>query len=194
MIQICFATNNKHKIDEISRLLPADFNIISLEGVGCLEELREDQKTLEGNSHQKADYVFKNHQVPCFADDTGLEVFSLDGAPGVYSARYAGAQRDSDDNIDLLLKNLENKEDRRAQFRTVITLINEGKVKQFEGIVKGHITHERQGTDGFGYDPVFIPQGESRTFAQMSLNEKNEISHRGIAMNKLIQYLTNRKL
>lgn len=193
-MQICFATNNKNKIKEISRLLPADFHILSLQDIGCSEELREDQDTLEGNSLQKADYVFKTYQIPCFADDTGLEVFALNGEPGVYSARYAGAHRSGDDNIDLLLKNLSTKEDRGAQFRTVVTLILEGRVEQFEGIVKGIITPTRRGGEGFGYDPIFVPEGETRTFAEMPLIEKNKISHRGIAVNKLIHHLSNLKL
>jgi len=189
--QICFATNNENKIKEISRLLPADFHVLSLQDVGCAEELREDQKTLEGNSHQKAEYVFRNYQVPCFADDTGLEVFALDGEPGVFSARYAGDHRSTEDNIDLLLANLKEKDDRRAQFRTVITLMDKGRIKQFEGIVKGKIIEERRGRDGFGYDPVFVPNGFDQTFAEMPLDEKNKISHRGLAVNKLINYLTH---
>lgn len=190
MRQICFATNNKNKIKEISGLLPADFHVLSLEDIGCSEELREDQKTLEGNSHQKAEYIFRNYQVPCFADDTGLEVFTLDGDPGVFSARYAGDHRSTQDNINLLLNNLAEKDDRRAQFRTVITLMDKGRIKQFEGIVKGKIIEELRGEDGFGYDPIFIPNGFDQTFAEMPLDEKNKISHRGLAVNKLIRYLS----
>lgn len=189
--KICFATNNTNKIKEISRLLPADFHVLSLAEIGCLEELAEDQDTLEGNSFQKADYVNKQYHVSCFADDTGLEVFALNGEPGVFSARYAGKHRNNDDNIDLLLGKLNKESSRSAQFRTVITLIIEGEVHQFEGIVKGHISLDRQGEGGFGYDPIFIPEGEERTFAQMNLDEKNKISHRGLAVKKLINYLSN---
>ncbi|UII33400.1 non-canonical purine NTP diphosphatase [Fulvivirga ulvae] len=189
-MEICFATNNTNKINEIKRLLPSHIRLVSLADIGCDEELREDQKTLEGNSHQKADYVYKNYKVSCFADDTGLEVFALDGEPGVRSARYAGEIRSNEDNINLLLKNLEGSENRKAQFRTVVTLILNGKVRQFEGIVRGEIIKERIGTDGFGYDPVFIPKGYDKTFAQMNIEEKNLISHRGIAIRKLIEYLS----
>ena len=175
-MRICFATNNPNKINEIRNLLPNDIELISLVDIGCLEELPETQNTLEGNSHQKAEYVYKNYNVPCFADDTGLEVFALDGEPGVYSAMYAGAQRDSADNIHLLLNKLNGSEDRKAQFRTVITLINEhGKVKQFEGTVKGEILSELKGTEGFGYDPVFLPKGHDQTFAEMSMPQKMKL-------------------
>lgn len=189
-MEICFATNNTNKINEIKRLLPSHIRLVGLADIGCTEELREDQKTLEGNSHQKADYVYQNYKVSCFADDTGLEVFALDGEPGVRSARYAGEARSNEDNINLLLKNLEGKENRNAQFRTVVTLILNGKTKQFEGIVKGEIIRERVGNEGFGYDPVFIPKGYDKTFAQMTVEEKNRISHRGIAIRKLIEYLS----
>ncbi|MBL6446842.1 non-canonical purine NTP diphosphatase [Fulvivirga sp. 29W222] len=189
-MEICFATNNTNKINEIKRLLPDHIKLVGLQDIGCTEELREDQKTLEGNSHQKADYIYKNYKVPCFADDTGLEVFVLDGEPGVRSARYAGDARSNEDNINLLLKNLKGQENRNAQFRTVITLILNGKIRQFEGIVKGDIIEERVGNEGFGYDPVFIPKGYKKTFAQMTIEEKNQISHRGIAIRKLIEYLS----
>lgn len=188
-MKLCFATNNANKINELKHLLPKNVELLSLQEVGCTEELREDQKTLEGNSHQKAEYVFREYKIPCFADDTGLEVFALDGEPGVKSARYAGERRNNEENINLLLKNLEGKENRNAQFRTVITLILPNKTRQFEGIVKGKIVRERSGTEGFGYDTVFQPEGTSRTFAEMSLEEKSEISHRGIAVRKLVEYL-----
>lgn len=189
-MEICFATNNTNKINEIRRLLPGHIRLVSLADIGCTEELREDQQTLEGNSHQKAGYVYKKYDISCFADDTGLEVFALDGEPGVRSARYAGETRSNEDNINLLLKNLEGKENRSAQFRTVVTLILNGKTRQFEGIVKGEIIGERVGDDGFGYDPVFKPKGFNKTFAQMTIEEKNRISHRGIAIRKLIEYLS----
>ncbi|MEM6522538.1 MAG: RdgB/HAM1 family non-canonical purine NTP pyrophosphatase [Bacteroidota bacterium] len=189
-MQICFATNNQNKVEEIQAILPESIQLLNLAGVGCTEDLAEDQSTLEGNSHQKAEYVNKKYGSACFADDTGLEVFALDGEPGVYSARYAGLERDSMANMRLLLNNLEGKEDRKAQFRTVITFVsNEGKTKQFEGVVKGVIAHEPKGNQGFGYDPIFIPQGQKRTFAQMTPYEKNSISHRAIAVDKLVKYL-----
>ncbi|MEM1406987.1 MAG: RdgB/HAM1 family non-canonical purine NTP pyrophosphatase [Bacteroidota bacterium] len=190
-MQICFATSNPNKVREIQAMLPDSIRLLSLKDIGCLEELAEDQSTLEGNSHQKANYVFQNYNVPCFADDTGLEVFALDGAPGVISARYAGEQRDIGANMELLLAKLQGKEDRKAQFRTVITFINkDGKTRQFEGVVKGAITNSPQGGQGFGYDPVFMPKGYQQTFAQMAADEKNKISHRAIATQKLVKYLT----
>lgn len=189
-MKLCFATNNVNKINEIKQLLPEHIELLGLAEIGCTEELREDQKTLEGNSHQKAEYVYNKYKVPCFADDTGLEVFSLDGEPGVRSARYAGDGRNEQDNIDLLLSKLKGKENRDAQFRTVITLVLPGKTRQFEGIVKGEIIMERSGGKGFGYDPVFKPKSALKTFAEMSMVEKNEISHRGIAVRKLVNYLS----
>ncbi|ELR70920.1 Nucleoside 5-triphosphatase RdgB (dHAPTP, dITP, XTP-specific) [Fulvivirga imtechensis AK7] len=189
-MKICFATNNVNKLNEIQQLLPEGLTLVSLQEIGCTEELREDQLTLEGNSHQKAEYVFQKYNIPCFADDTGLEVFALDGEPGVYSARYAGEGRNNEDNISLLLKKLESFDNRGAQFRTVITLIAEGNIKQFEGVVKGEVIREKAGGDGFGYDPVFKPEGYDKTFAQMTMAEKNEISHRGIAVRKLVDYIS----
>lgn len=189
IMEISFATNNLNKIKEIAALLEGKIKLLSLKDVGCEEELPENQKTLEGNSLQKAEYVCQNYNVDCFADDTGLEVIALDGEPGVYSARYAGEERDSVKNMMLLLKNLEDKENRKAQFRTVISLCINGKMKQFEGVVKGTIATEFKGDKGFGYDPIFIPDGYETTFAEMSLAEKNKISHRGIAVQKLVDYL-----
>ena len=191
--KICFATNNQNKLSEVKQKLGGDFNLVGLAEIGCDQELPENQKTLEGNSLEKADFIYKNYQVDCFADDTGLEVYSLDGAPGVISARYAGMSRSAQDNIDLLLSNLREKKDKRAQFRTVITLIISGKSKQFEGIVKGHIIEEMRGDSGFGYDPIFIPKGFDKTFAQMTMEEKNAISHRAIATEKLIAFLQKLK-
>ncbi|MEM7106779.1 MAG: RdgB/HAM1 family non-canonical purine NTP pyrophosphatase [Bacteroidota bacterium] len=190
-MQICFATNNQNKVEEIQAMLPDSIQLLSLSEVGCNEELAENQNTLEGNSHQKAEHVHKTYGVACFADDTGLEVFALDGAPGVFSARYAGIERDSTANMELLLRNLEGKEDRKAQFRTVITFVSqEGKTKQFEGVVQGIITHKAHGSQGFGYDPIFKPKGKDKTFAQMTPYEKNAISHRAVAVEKLVRYLT----
>lgn len=188
-MKICFATNNKHKIKEIAKLLEGKIELLSLEDIGCEEELPENQKTLEGNSLQKAEYVCKKYNINCFADDTGLEVIALDGEPGVYSARYAGKERDSMKNMQLLLEKLQDKENRKAQFRTVISLCLDGKMKQFEGIVKGSIIREFKGNEGFGYDPIFVPEGYEQTFAEMSLEEKNKISHRGIAVKKLAEFL-----
>ena len=188
-MKLCFATNNAHKIEEIRALVDDYHQILSLQDVGCNEELAEEQDTLEGNSNQKAAYVFKNYSTACFADDTGLEVTVLNNAPGVYSARYAGNQRSAVENMNLLLKNLEGNEERRAQFRTVITLITPKLTKQFEGIVKGTIIKEKRGVAGFGYDPIFLPDGFSRTLAEMTMEEKNKISHRSRAVKKLIDFL-----
>jgi XTP/dITP diphosphohydrolase len=188
-LRIVAATNNRHKLSEIRPLIEPDFRLLSLEEIGCREELSETQETLEGNSLQKASYVFQNFRLPCFADDTGLEVEALNGAPGVYSARYAGDQRNGDDNIELLLHNLSGKINRKAQFRTVITLMGLGDTQVFEGIIRGRILTERHGKGGFGYDPVFEPEGHSRTLAEMTLEEKNHISHRGRAIRKLVEYL-----
>jgi len=172
-------------------LLPSSFTLLTLEEAGCTEDLAEEQTTLEGNSLQKAEYVFKHYGVPCFADDTGLEVFALDGKPGVHSARYAGEAADSKANIELLLRNMEEVEERHAQFRTVITLVTSRKTKQFEGVVKGKILREITGEGGFGYDPVFVPKGYDQSFSQMTATEKNAISHRGKAVEKLVNYLVS---
>ena len=187
--QLVAATNNQHKLSEIRPLIEPDFRILSLEDIGCTDELPETMNTLEGNSMQKASWVFERSHLPCFADDTGLEVDALNGAPGVYSARYAGEQRSNEDNINLLLKELEDKRDRHARFRTIITLIGKNEYQVFEGIVRGIILHKRSGAGGFGYDPVFQPEGFSKTLAQMSMEEKNSISHRGQAIRKLVEYL-----
>jgi XTP/dITP diphosphohydrolase len=192
-MRLCFATNNKHKVEEVAFAMKNKITILSLDDIGCSEELPETRDTLEGNSLQKAEYVYQHFAIPCFADDTGLEVESLHNAPGVYSARYAGDHKNSQDNIDLLLKNLTGISNRKAQFRTIITLIGLDKIYTFEGIVKGNISHERKGNGGFGYDPVFIPEGFKKSFAEMSLEEKNTMSHRGIAIAKLISFLTNLK-
>lgn len=190
-MKLCFASNNEHKLTEIRQLLAGKYQIVSLQEIGCYEELAEDQTTLEGNSRQKAEFVWQNYGVNCFADDTGLEVAALNNEPGVYSARYAGPQRSSTDNIALLLQNLKNKFDRSAQFRTSITLFLEGQMHQFDGIVTGIIAEEAQGEAGFGYDPIFIPDGSDLTFAQMPPEQKNRISHRGRAVQKLVQFLQN---
>jgi XTP/dITP diphosphohydrolase len=166
-----------------------DFRILSLEEIGCFDELPETQTTLEGNSLQKASYVYDHFHLPCFADDTGLEVNALNGAPGVFSARYASEQKSSADNIALLLKNLHGKSDRHARFRTVITLIGVDVIKTFEGSVDGVILEQQRGSSGFGYDPVFLPDGFTKTMAEMTMEEKNLISHRARAVRKLVAWL-----
>ncbi len=189
---LCFATNNKHKLEEVAPLLKGSFDLLSLDQIGCTHELPETQSTISGNSFQKADYVFKNFNTPCFADDTGLEVEILNGAPGVYSARYAGDHRNSEDNINLLLQNLKGNQNRNARFCTVITLVGiTPEPVFFEGIIEGVIIEERRGNIGFGYDPIFMPNGHDLTFAEMPLEQKNTLSHRAIATKKLIEYLKN---
>ena len=192
MFSVTIATNNRHKLEEIQAILNEGIVLRTLKDIGCFEELAEDQDTIEGNSFQKADYVYRHYRVDCFADDTGLEVEALNGAPGVISAMYAGPQRSADDNINLLLKNLEGESNRRARFRTIITLILKGEVHTFEGIVNGTILISRRGDDGFGYDPVFLPDNSSKTLAEMSMQEKNQISHRANAVRKLVNFLNSR--
>lgn len=192
-MKICFATNNRKKIEEVKAALGPEFELVSLQEIGCFEELPETGDTLEHNAFQKARYVKEHFGVDCFADDTGLEVEALNGAPGVYSGRFAGEPRSDERNIDLLLEKMEGKTNRKARFRTVIALILEGKEYQFEGIAKGEILNRRVGEKGFGYDPVFRPIGFDRTFAELSLEEKNEISHRGKAVKSLIEFLNQRK-
>lgn len=188
-MKICFATNNQKKIAEVKAALGPDFTIVSLEEIGCLEELPETGDTLDHNAFQKARYVNEKYGVDCFADDTGLEVDALGGAPGVYSGRYAGEPRSDERNIDLLLKNLEKESNRTARFRTVIALIMNGKEYAFEGIAEGNILKEKSGTGGFGYDPIFKPKGYEKTFAELSMEEKNKISHRGKAVQLLVKFL-----
>jgi XTP/dITP diphosphohydrolase len=188
-MKLCFATNNKHKLEEVAKAVGNRFKIISLEELSVLEELPETQDTLEGNALQKALYVFNKTSIPCFADDSGLEVEILNGAPGVYSARYAGPQRNSNDNIKKLLETLKSERNRKARFRTVIALVGLGEHKLFEGVVSGVITEHETGNGGFGYDPIFLPDGFQRTFAEMSVEEKNNLSHRGHAVSKLVRYL-----
>jgi XTP/dITP diphosphohydrolase len=192
-MKICFATNNSKKIEEVRAALGPDFEIVSLQEIGCLEELPETGETLEHNAFQKARYVKDNYGVDCFADDTGLEVAALEGAPGVYSGRFAGEPRSDERNLMLLLEKMRNHTDRQARFRTVIALILDGKEQSFEGIAEGEILEEKVGTGGFGYDPVFRPSGFDRTFAELTLEEKNLVSHRGKAVSELISFLRNRK-
>ena len=190
-MRLCFASNNAHKLDEIRPLLPADVQLLSLADIGCHEELPETQPTLAGNALQKAQYVFDKYGVGCFADDTGLEVAALGGAPGVYSARYAGPQRRAEDNVAKLLRELTGAADRTAQFQTVVALVGLGSAEQlFTGVVQGHIAPEPRGGGGFGYDPVFVPEeGDGRSFAELSLAEKNGISHRARAVAGLVRFL-----
>lgn len=190
-MKLVFASNNKNKIQEIKHQLPSDIELLSLEDIGCFEEIPETADTIEGNAILKADYVTKKYGYNCFADDTGLEVEALNGEPGVYSARYAGKQKDANDNMDKLLSNLEDKENRNALFKTVIALNLNGEQHLFTGIVNGEITTEKAGDKGFGYDPVFKPVGLNLTFAQISIDEKAKLSHRGRAVQQLIDFLKN---
>jgi XTP/dITP diphosphohydrolase len=187
---LVFATQNENKAIEIQGLLPDDYMIQTLADIGCMEDIPEEQPTLKGNALQKARYVYEKYGVNCFADDTGLEVDALKGAPGVLSARYAGPAKDSQENIELLLKNLQGSRERKASFRTVIALIINGNEYAFEGQVEGEIAEDRRGKEGFGYDPIFLPEGNSRSFAQMSLEEKNGMSHRSRAIAKLAAFLS----
>lgn len=188
-MEIVFATNNPHKIKEVNEVLGNAFKIKSLKEIGCNEELPETQPTLEGNALQKARYVLENYGADCFSEDTGLEIEALEGEPGVITARYAGAERDPDANMNLVLQKLAGKDNRKAQFRTVIALLINGKEHLFEGIVEGQIAHKKLGAGGFGYDPIFIPDGYDQTFAELSLEIKNGISHRARATRKLIDFL-----
>jgi XTP/dITP diphosphohydrolase len=190
-MRLCFASNNAHKLDEIRPLLPADLHLLSLADIGCHEELPETQPTLEGNARQKAQYVFDHYGVACFADDTGLEVAALGGAPGVYSARYAGPQREATDNVAKLLHELGPQPNRQARFRTVVSLVRgAADVHEFSGEVAGVIAAAPIGSSGFGYDPVFAPsEGDGRTFAEMTLAEKNLLSHRARAVAGLVAFL-----
>ena len=188
-MQFVFASNNKNKIFELQSMLPETITILSLESIGCLEDIPETADTIEGNAIQKANYVTEKFGYDCFADDTGLEVDALNGDPGVFSARYAGEKRNADDNMNKLLKALMVQNDRKAQFKTVIALNLNGKQHLFTGIAKGEITLEKIGDQGFGYDPIFQPEGFTQTFAQLSLDVKNKISHRGKATQQLINFL-----
>lgn len=189
MKTICLATNNPHKAEELQKMLDGLFEIKTLKDIGCTEDVPETADSFAGNSLQKAKYVYNKYKVDCIADDSGLEVDALNGEPGVFSARYAGEHGNHARNNEKLLKNLEGAKNRKARFRTVVTLILEGKVEMFEGAVEGKITTELTGKDGFGYDPLFMPDGYDRTFAEMSMEEKNPISHRGRAIEKLKGYL-----
>ncbi|MFP4556655.1 MAG: non-canonical purine NTP diphosphatase [Bacteroidales bacterium] len=189
--KLVFATNNLHKLKEVNQIIGKKFQLLSLDDISCPDEIPEDYMTLEENASQKAWYVFKKYNMSCFADDTGLEVDALNGEPGVFSARYGGNQKNSNDNVRKLLSELNNETNRAAQFRTIISLIINGNEKQFQGIVRGQIIDTPTGTNGFGYDPIFMPDGFTKTFAQMEAEQKNILSHRAIAIRKLTDYLLN---
>ncbi len=188
-MKLVFASNNKNKIQEIQALVPNIIQIVSLEEIGCTEDIPETADTIEGNAILKANYVTEKYGFDCFADDTGLEVDALNSAPGVYSARYAGEQKDANDNMDKLLSELKDESNRKANFKTVIALNLNGKQNLFTGIINGKIIEEKIGTNGFGYDPIFVADGYEKTFAELSMEEKSTISHRGIAVKELILFL-----
>jgi len=193
-MKLCLATNNAHKVEELQALLGEKFQLQTLKEIGCFDDIPETANTFDGNSLQKAVYVWERFKIDCIADDSGLEVDALNGEPGVFSARYAetpsvGEQVNHAKNIEKLLRNLKGIENRAAQFRSVITLLINGESHFFEGIIRGKITQERHGEKGFGYDPIFMPEGYDRTFAEMTMEEKNPISHRGLAVAKMIEFL-----
>ncbi len=188
-MKLVFATNNVNKLKEVQEMLPNSIELLSLKDIHCFDEIDETETTLEGNARLKASYVTQKYGYHCFADDTGLEVESLDGKPGVYSARYAGEPSNSQNNMQKLLQELNGKENRKAQFRTAICLQLDGKQFFFDGICKGEILTKKQGEKGFGYDPIFQPEGYCQSFARMQRNEKNKISHRGLAIKKLVIFL-----
>lgn len=190
-MKLVFATNNLNKLKEVQEMLPPSIELLSLKDIDCFDEIDETETTLEGNAKLKADYITHNFKYDCFADDTGLEVAILNGKPGVYSARFAGNPVNSENNMKKLLTELENKTNRKAQFRTAICLNLEGKQYLFEGVCKGEILNEKKGDKGFGYDPIFKPEGYDQSFAEMPLTTKNKISHRGLAIKKLVNFLKN---
>ena len=189
MRKIVFATHNPNKFEEIKAIVPKSIKLLSLDDILCHEDIAETADTIEGNAKIKADYVYYKYKFPCFADDTGLEVDALNGEPGVRSARYAGADKSNEANVDKLLFNLKDAENREAQFKTVMHLMDKKINKKFTGICKGKIIDERRGKGGFGYDPIFVPEGYKETFAELPATTKNKISHRGLAIKKLIEFL-----
>lgn len=191
-MELVFATNNAHKLEEVQQMVGDKFVLKSLADIGCDDDIPETGVTFQENAQQKTDYLFQKYQVDCFGDDSGLEIDALNGEPGVYSARYSGS-RDMEKNIDLVLENLQDQENRRARFKTVISLFLDGEQHFFEGTVEGRIIAGRTGTAGFGYDPIFIPEGYEKTFAEMSLEEKNKISHRSQAVAKLVGFLNSKE-
>ena len=193
MKKIVFATQNAHKLEEVRMILENEAEVVGLTEIGCLEEIPEDAVTLEENARSKAMFVYEKYGFDCFADDTGLEVEALNGAPGVFSARYAGEPSNSERNVEKLLREMNGITNRNAQFRTVIAFVENGETQFFEGIIKGKIGHERKGEKGFGYDPVFIPKGYEVSFAQMEAKLKNEISHRALAIKKFSEFMKDQK-
>ena len=193
-MKLVFATQNENKAQEIQSLLPEYFKIITLKDIRCFDEIPETSETLEGNSLLKASFISETYNLNCFADDTGLEIEALDNRPGVYSARYAGPEKSAAANINKVLLELEGKTARNAQFRTIITLILNTSIFTFEGIVLGEIISEKRGENGFGYDPIFVPDGALKTFAEMTLTEKNQYSHRARAFQKMIEFLNELKI
>lgn len=190
-MKIVFATQNQNKINEVKNMFPDFMDVLGLADLNCVEELPETTKTLEGNAIQKAQYIHQKYGLNCFSDDTGLEVEALNGEPGVYSARYAGSEKSSEDNMELLLRKLGDSENRNAQFRTVIALIVDNNLTTFEGIVKGKIRNRKSGDGGFGYDPIFVPENNDKTFAEMSTIQKNFYSHRAKALKKMVTFLNS---
>jgi XTP/dITP diphosphohydrolase len=190
-MKLVFATNNQHKLHEIKHLLDGSFELLSLNDINCTDDIPENQETIEGNASEKAFYIWNKYQLNCFADDTGLEIEALNGEPGVYSARYAGDEKSPEKNIELVLQKMAKIKNRKARFKTVISLVIDGKEVQFEGLVEGNILEEKKGQSGFGYDPIFQPDESQFSFAEMPLSEKNKISHRGRATRKLVEYLTH---
>ena len=190
-MKLVFATNNLHKLKEVQEMLSNAIEVLSLKDIGCFEDIEETESTLEGNAKLKADYITEKYGFDCFADDTGLEVEALDGNPGVYSARYAGEHGNAEKNMEKLLNELQNKSSRKAKFRTIIALNLRNKQYLFEGICDGEILNEKTGVKGFGYDPIFKPSNASCSFAEMNSEEKNIISHRGIAIQELVQFLNS---
>jgi XTP/dITP diphosphohydrolase len=190
-MKLVFATNNLHKLKEVQEMLSNSIEVLSLKDIGCFEDIEETESTLEGNAKLKADYITEKYGFDCFADDTGLEVEALDGKPGVYSARYAGEHGNAEKNMEKLLIKLQNKSNRKAKFRTIIALNLSNKQYLFEGICDGKILNEKTGVKGFGYDPIFKPTNASCSFAEMNSEEKNIISHRGIAIQELVQFLNS---
>ncbi len=193
IMKLVFATNNPHKLQEIKHLLDDSIELLSLDDIHCDDEIPENQETIEGNAAEKSFYIFNKYGLNCFADDTGLEIDALNGEPGVYSARYAGEEKSPDKNMDLVLEKLTEIKNRKARFKTVISLVIDGHEIQFEGIVNGQILETKRGKTGFGYDPIFQPEESDLSFAEMSMEEKSKISHRGRAVQKLIEHLTHLK-
>ena len=193
MKELVFSTNNEHKLEEVSEILKDHFNVLSLKDIGIVEDIEETGETLEANALIKAKYIWDNKHYNCFADDTGLEVEALDNAPGVYSARYAGEQKIAKDNVEKLLSELKDKDNKKARFRTVIAAVLDGKEYLFEGIINGYITDTPKGNGGFGYDPVFVPDGYDKTFAELGNDVKNSISHRALAVKKFCTFLNENK-